>query len=87
MEELMLTTVDNPYNPFTEYDKWFAFDESKGYNSCDLLGRVATISDSLSDEDQMIEINRAIQTIVRINPSGMHRAVTRTSFPVGEGGS
>jgi len=27
----MLTTFDNPYNPFDEFTSWFMFDEEKGY--------------------------------------------------------
>ncbi len=26
-----LTTVDNPYDPFTQWDEWYAYDEGKGY--------------------------------------------------------
>ena len=29
----MLTTFDNPYNPFDEFTSWFMFDEEKGYHS------------------------------------------------------
>jgi len=36
-EACMLTTFDNPYDPFTQFDKWLLFDMEKGYNSC-LLG-------------------------------------------------
>lgn len=33
----MLTTFDNPYNPFDEFTSWFMFDEEKGYHSCAYL--------------------------------------------------
>jgi len=71
----MLTTVDNPYDPFTEYTKWSAFDEERGYYTPQLLGRVVVFSDELSETDQDLAIESAIDEIVKHNVSGMHRKV------------
>lgn len=79
-EESMLTTVDNPYNPFTQYDEWYAYDRNQGYNTPEYLARVAIVSDGLSPSDQMIAINNAIAEIVRYNFSGKHCRVTRENF-------
>ena len=57
MEYLYLTTEDNPYDPYEQFEQWFAYDTAKGYNSCGLLERVANTSDELSPEDNRIEIN------------------------------
>ena len=46
MVQYMLTTYDNPYNPFQDFTKWFLWDTEKGYNSCAYLARVAADSDS-----------------------------------------
>lgn len=78
--ERMLTTVDNPYSPFTEYDKWFQFDRDKGYNTCGLLGRIARSSHELSDADEDLAIELAMQEIVRENVYGVHRLVSRSDF-------
>lgn len=75
MKEKMLTTIDNPFDPFTEFDKWFAFDTAKGYNSCNILGRVANVSNSMTEEEELIEINRAIEFICTVNPLGVHKWV------------
>ena len=48
---MMLTTTDNPYNPFTQFDLWFQFDISKGYNTCAFIDRVANTSDELTDKE------------------------------------
>ena len=77
--DVALTTVDNPWNPFTEYDEWYLFDTQRGYNSPALLARVAITSDELSDADQALAIEQAIDEIVRENVSGMHRKVTRST--------
>lgn len=63
--KFMLTTIDNPFNPFKDFESWFLFDNEKGYNSCDYLARIAKTSDSLSDEENDEEIERAIDEIVK----------------------
>ncbi len=79
-EEYLLTTVDNVYNPFTQFDEWLAYDMLKGYNTTNLLARVTFTAASLSEADQEQAIQLAIDQIVNENVSGVHRKVTRESF-------
>ena len=74
-EEVMLTTIDNPYNPFTDYDEWFSYDQEMGYNTCELLARVANASEELSDEDNEEIIYEAMKEICKYNISGVHRLI------------
>ena len=67
MDEHMLTTKDNPYNPFAEFDEWRTWDEQAGYNTLSYLGRVVRTSDELSDADQSLAIEQAINEIVSEN--------------------
>ena len=62
-----LSTTDNPYNPITEFDSWFRYDQDKGYSSCSYLDRVAITSSALTDEENEHEIERAIYEIVFMN--------------------
>jgi len=71
----MLTTIDNPYDPFMQYDEWLQFDESSGYNTTQYLARLTLSSDSLSDVDQSNAIESAIDEIIRENINGMYRKV------------
>lgn len=64
IREVMLTTKDNPYNPFTQFDDWYAFDVSQGYNTCALLARLAMTSYSLTDKENQREIEAAIDSII-----------------------
>jgi hypothetical protein len=75
MDEHMLTTVDNPFNPWTQFDEWRVFDESHGYYTLELLGRVVVTSDELSETQQSQAIEDAIDEIVSENLSVMHRKV------------
>lgn len=76
-EVIMLSTSDNPFNPFTDFDSWFAFDEQLGYNTCSYLARIAKTSDELSDTDNHLAINRAIHEIVLLNVTGNYIIVRK----------
>lgn len=78
--EYMLTTVDNPFDPFTRFDEWLEYDISMGYNTTAFLGRVANVSHELSEPDQALAIQNAIDEIVQENVSGMWRKVTKDFF-------
>ena len=43
--EVMLTTFDNPFDPFEQFTSWFLFDVEKGYNTCSHLARIAQLED------------------------------------------
>lgn len=71
----MLTTVDNPFNPRTKFDEWNAWDTQAGYHTLALLGRIVNTSDDLSEPDQELAIDLAIDEIVKENVSGMHKKI------------
>ncbi len=71
MEAHMLTTIDNPYNPFTHYNEWMAWDIRMGYNTNGMLARIAKTSDALSDSENEEETERAMNRIVELDPLGL----------------
>ena len=75
----MLTTFDNPFDPFDEFDSWYRFDVDKGYNSCSFLDRIARTSDQLSDFENEKEIERAINEIITYDPLKIYTKVTQNS--------
>lgn len=79
MNECMLTTIDNPFNPFEEFDKWFLFDVEKGYNSCAYLARIARTSDQLTEKENNEEIERAIDEIIKFDFTNIRKKVKRTN--------
>lgn len=78
--EYMLTTVDNPFDPFTRFDEWLAYDRRLGYDTPGMLARVAKVSNDLSEPDQALAVQDAIDEIVSENVSGMWRKVSRNSL-------
>ena len=79
MSECRLTTIDNPYDPFTQFDSWFMFDIEKGYNTCGYLGRIARTSDQFTDEENDEEIERAIDEIIKYDFMNIYRKVKNTA--------
>lgn len=79
-EEAMLTTIDNPYNPFTQYDEWLAYDRYLGHYTPEYLARVVVIPENLSPLDQELAIDDAIAEIVALNFNGLYARVTRSNF-------
>lgn len=77
MSQVMLTTIDNPFDPFTQFDEWYAYDEEKGYHTCGLLARIAKTSNELSLAEEEIIVRRAIDEIVRLNFIGLYKKVSR----------
>lgn len=73
----MLTTFDNPYDPFEQFQSWFLFDVEKGYNSCAYLGRIARTSEQLSDEQNNIIIEDAIDDIIKYDFMNIYKKVKR----------
>ena len=71
----MLTTIDNPFNPFTQWDEWKRYDEDKRYFTCSYLARIAKTSDELTDADYSKAIENAIDEIVSLNINGMYRKI------------
>lgn len=76
-----LTTFDNPYDPFTEFDSWFQFDTDKGYNSCGYLDRIAKTSDQLSEAENEAEIERAIDEIIKYDFQNIYKKVALKEDP------
>lgn len=77
MEDFMLTTIDNPFDPFTQFDEWYRFDTDHGYNTCAYLARVSVDASSLGEEEEKLEINRAIDEILKFNVLGIYKKVSR----------
>lgn len=75
--ECMLTTFDNPYDPFEQFTSWFLFDVEKGYNSCAYLDRIAKIPDSYTNEERRIEIERAIDEIIKYDFMNIYKKVKK----------
>lgn len=72
-----ITTKDNPFDPFEQFDQWFLFDVEKGYNTCSLLGRIAQLTDEMSQKEENDEVERAIDEIIKYDFMNIYIKVER----------
>ena len=74
----MLSLTSNPYDPFDDYINWSKFDRNEGFDTAGFLARVVSDSSSLSDADQELAIEQAVESIL-MNPSfaGLYKRVDR----------
>lgn len=77
MQRSRLTTIDNPHDPFDDYAAWFAYDTASGYHTTAFLARIVQDSDQLSEADQELANEEAIDEIVKENVLGIYKKVTR----------
>lgn len=73
----MLTTFDNPYDPFEQFSSWFLFDVEKGYNTCSYLGRITKFSDDMSITEENEEVERAIDEIIKYDFMNIYKKVKK----------
>lgn len=75
--EAMITTIDNPFDPFEQFNDWFRYDEEKGYHTCSYLGRIAQTNDEMSDEEFSQAVEKAIDQIIKYDFMNIYKKVKR----------
>ena len=61
----MITTVNNPYNPSTQFEEWYRYDMARGYGTCGLLSRIVGNFDEVSDNSVEDRTEAAIDSLIR----------------------
>ena len=73
----MLSTIDNPFNPFEDYSSWLMFDKEKGYDSAERLMRIAKVTDDMTQKEENEEIERAIDEIIKYDILNVYIKVSK----------
>ena len=71
----MLTTYDNPWDPFTEFTQWYDFDSMHGYNCAAYIDRVANTSTLFTDSENNFLIEKAIDDLIKDDFLHIYRKV------------
>lgn len=69
----MITTVDNPYDPRTDFRAWYMWDTGQGYNTSAYLARVAAVAAEFPEAVQDRNIEDAIDEIIALHSGGMYK--------------
>lgn len=77
--EYLLSTSDNPFNPWTQWDAWLGHDMAAGHHTLSYLARIAVSSNDLSDPDADLAVTQAIDEIVEENVNGLYVKVPNPS--------
>ena len=75
--ECMLTTIDNPFDPFEQFTSWLMFDKEKGYDSCERVARIAKFSDDMTEKEIDEENERAIDEIIKYDFMNIYKKVRK----------
>lgn len=73
--EFMLTTKDNPWNPITDWDHWYAYDEMLGYHTSGLIARLYTKTPEFGEAQQLFDVSDVYARIIEIDALGVYRIV------------
>lgn len=84
---MLITTADNPFDPFTQFTEWYNYDVNiKGYNTCAYIDKLAPTSDeNLTDYENGIIIDQANNEILDIGYAVDRDGKTVPYLPVFEG--
>ena len=79
--ECTLTTIDNPYNPFEQFNQWLMFDKANDYDTCEYLARIVQprLTDDMTQKEENDVIEAAVDEIIATNPIPIYKKVYRDS--------
>ena len=76
MTRVALTTIDNPFNPFTHFVEWLKYDQDHDYNTSNFIARLSEDTGNLSDADQRLIDEMIIDEILLFDTQGLYKKVT-----------
>lgn len=77
--EVAITTFDNPFDPFDQFEEWLLFDSEKGYNTSGVLDRLTNITDDMTEIEERTEIERGIDRMIELDFMNIYKKVVRKS--------
>ena len=81
MREVMLTTLDNEFDPFDNFDSWLIRDIELQHFTCELLGKLVEplISEEMSQPEIDLVTEQVIDDIIKYDPEHIFQKLIRTT--------
>ena len=76
MPQVSITTIDNPFNPFTQFSEWYLYDVSMGYYTCSYLARIVNDTDDMSEKEKQEAYEHGIDEIIEHDFMNVYKKVT-----------
>ena len=70
-----ITTIDNPFDPQEDFYSWVKWDWTKGYDTCGALARLYEEDEDLSDEENDLLKEQAIDNLIAADPFGIYKKI------------
>lgn len=73
-DNAMLTTIDNPWNPFTHFTEWKEFDLVHNHNTYEtlaILGSFGLLQSRLSESEFDEHVNATMNRLIDTDPVGL----------------
>lgn len=68
IKKVGISTIDNPFDPITDFDNWLKYDNEKGYYTCSKLARFTNIKEGMSEFEYSKNIEKAIDRMIELDP-------------------
>lgn len=78
--DVLITTVDNPFDPFNDFDNWYRFDVDHGYYTWSKVCRLADYKDSNSEQENDRAFEAAIDRLVEIDFLNLFKKVKASDY-------
>lgn len=75
MIKVGITTVDNPFDPINDFDRWWREDRRLQHNTIERLSILGEFSNDLSPLDEFQEIERVGTRMMELFPHEGYRKV------------
>jgi hypothetical protein len=75
--QVNITTIDNPFDPFDDFNSWFMFDIEKGYYTSSRIARLVNLTENMTEKEETEEIERAIDEFIKIDPLDLYIKVEK----------